>query len=129
MTRFAIIEAGVVANIVEADADFAEMNGWIPAGNASIGDLFDGTTFTPTPAPAPQPPVSVSMRQARLALLEAGLLDDINAAITQLGQAAAIEWEYATEVRRDSPLIALVASNNSLTEQQIDNLFISAAGK
>lgn len=74
-------------------------------------------------------PQVVSMRQARLALLEAALLDDITTAITKLGQAAAIEWEYATEVRRDSPLIALVAANNSMQETDIDNLFILAASK
>lgn len=72
-------------------------------------------------------PQAVSMRQARLALLGADLLDDITTAITALGQAAAIEWEYATEVQRNSPLIAMVQSNNALTDRQIDDLFVAAS--
>lgn len=72
-------------------------------------------------------PTAVSMRQARLALLAAGLLDDITAAITAFGQAAAIEWEYATEVRRDSPLIAVVQANAGLSDRQVDDLFVAAS--
>lgn len=52
MARFAIIDAGRVTNHAEADADFAQSQGWIPAGESRIGDLWDGETFTPAP-PAP----------------------------------------------------------------------------
>jgi len=78
------------------------------------------------PAPV-APPEAVSMRQARLALLGAGVLDKIDAAISQIGGAAQIEWEYATEVRRDSPLIGALASVLGMTDAQIDALFIAAA--
>lgn len=127
MGRFAIIESGVVVNIVEADADFAALNGWIPASNAAIGDLFDGESFTPAPAPAPQAPQSVSMRQARLALLEAGLLDGVEAAIKASGRAAEIEWEYAADVRRDHPMIAAMQQAQGLSDAQVDTLFTEAA--
>ncbi len=77
-------------------------------------------------------PVAVSMRQARLALLAAGLLQLVNAAIASLpgteGEAARIEWEYATEVRRDSPLVAALAGPLNLGEAELNQLFISAAG-
>lgn len=77
-------------------------------------------------------PASVSMRQARLALLSAGLLTQVNTAIAAMpgtaGEAARIEWEYATEVRRDSPLIAALAPALGMTDAQIDALFVSAAG-
>lgn len=77
--------------------------------------------------PAVIVPQSVSMRQARLALHAAGLLTGIDAAITQIGGAAQIEWEYATEVRRDNQLIEMVRQANSMTVEQIDQLFISAS--
>lgn len=47
MARFAIIGAGRVINHAEADADFAAAQGWVPAGESRIGDLWDGETFTP----------------------------------------------------------------------------------
>lgn len=72
-------------------------------------------------------PESVSMRQARLALLGAGLLDSVNAAIASLSQAAQIEWEYATEVRRDSQLVAGMTQALGLTSAQLDDLFTQAA--
>lgn len=82
-------------------------------------------------APPPTVPQSVSMRQARLALLSAGLLSTVETSIDKLEEpdrsAALIEWEYATEMRRDRHLIAALAVEMSLTEQQIDDLFIAAA--
>lgn len=71
------------------------------------------------------------MRQARLALLSAGLLSNVDAAIAALAspqkEAAQIEWEYATTVERASPLIGQLAPALSLTEAQMDQLFIAAA--
>ena len=76
-------------------------------------------------------PAAVSMRQARLALLQAGLLAQVDAAIASMpgvdGEAARIEWEYATEVRRDSPLVDGLAAALSLTPEQLDNLFETGA--
>jgi hypothetical protein len=75
-------------------------------------------------------PQSLSPRQARLALLAAGLLDQVEAIIASMpgpdGQAARITWDYATEVRRDDPLLGQMADALGLTEEQIDNLFLSA---
>jgi hypothetical protein len=65
------------------------------------------------------------MRQARLALLQAGLLDQVDAAITD--PAARIEWEYATTVERNSSLVQSLASGLGLTEPQLDDLFTLAA--
>ena len=55
MTRYAVIQSGVVINHALADGpDFASAQGWIPAGDSNIGDLWDGENFTPAP-PAPEP--------------------------------------------------------------------------
>lgn len=72
-------------------------------------------------------PVVVSMRQARLALLAAGLLDDVEAAIAAGPQAARIEWEYATEVQRGYGLVLQLAPVLGLTDRQLDDLFVAAA--
>ncbi|WP_312381631.1 hypothetical protein [Stutzerimonas balearica] len=86
--------------------------------------------LNPPPAP-PAVPQSVTMRQARLAMLHAVILDDVEALIAAMpgdeGRAARIDWEYALEVRRDWPLIGALGPQLGLTEQQIDDLFIYAA--
>lgn len=47
-------------------------------GEASVGDLWDGVSFTkPIVVPVIEVPQSVTPRQARLALLQATLLDDV----------------------------------------------------
>ena len=83
----------------------------------------------PDPAPTPEPttPTVVSMRQARLALLQAGLLATVDAAVAAGGDADKITWEYATEVDRNSPLVTNMALALNLTEQDLDNLFTLAA--
>lgn len=77
--------------------------------------------------PPPVVPSVVSMRQARLALLQAGLLGAVDAAINDAGQAAIIEWEYAQELRRTHPLTLSLAAELDLSEQQLDELFTAAA--
>ncbi len=73
----------------------------------------------------------VTMRQARLALLGAGLLPQVNAAIAAMpgveGDAARIEWEYAQEVRRDSPIVAGLSAALNLSASDLDTLFAEAA--
>lgn len=75
-------------------------------------------------------PAAVTMRQARLALLGAGLLDDIDAAInglpSQQKEAARIEWEYSQEVQRHNGFVSVLAPMLGLTEAQTDALFVQA---
>lgn len=87
---------------------------------------------TAEPAPIqPGPPQIVSMRQARLALLNAGLLQSVNDAVAGLqgaaGEAARIEWEYATEVRRDNTLFTALAAELNFTDEMLNGLFTEAA--
>ena len=72
-------------------------------------------------------PQQVTMRLARLALLSAGLLDDVEMVITAAGRAAQLEWEYAAVVERSNPAVAAVQQQESLTDEQIDDLFREAA--
>ncbi len=80
--------------------------------------------YVPPPTPVPQ---SVSMRQARLALLGAGLLDDVEAAVAQADRAVQIEWEFSGELRRDWPTLILLAGALGLSDTQLDTLFTQAA--
>ena len=72
-------------------------------------------------------PQQVTMRQARLALLGVGLLDDVEMVIAAAGRAAQLEWEYAAVVERSNPAVAAVQQQESLTDAQIDDLFREAA--
>jgi len=75
-------------------------------------------------------PKSVTMRQARLALLENGLLDTVQQAIANMqgveGDKARIEWEFSSAVERDKQLVLSLTSALNLTETQLDALFILA---
>lgn len=92
---------------------------------------MDGCPMLVTPEPAKVQ--SVTMRQARLALLAAGKLSAVNAAIAampgELGEAARIEWEFASDVRKDSPLIAGLAASLGLSPGELDALFESAVSR
>ena len=76
-------------------------------------------------------PQVVSMRQARLALLQAGLLAGIEAAIAGLSEpqktAALIEWEYSSEVHRDKAFVQTLGAALGLPPSALDALFIAAA--
>ncbi|UVK85245.1 hypothetical protein LOY46_11380 [Pseudomonas sichuanensis] len=92
--------------------------------------------FVEAPEPGPSEPVvpaSVTMRQARLALLSAGLLDDVEAALDSMGdtpegKAARIEWGYSSEVWRHKPFVQQLSAALGLSDSQVDEMFIVAAG-
>jgi acyl-CoA reductase-like NAD-dependent aldehyde dehydrogenase len=82
----------------------------------------------PAPPSGPPPvPASITARQARLALLQAGLLDQVDAAVAAADRAAQLEWEYATTIDRGSALVQGLAANVPLTDAQLDALFTVAA--
>ena len=86
----------------------------------------------PLPAPALPVPQSVTKRQARQALLLAGLLDLVQPAIdaipdTTARRMAQIEWDDSQEYQRDRPVLISLASRLGLTAGALDNLFRTAA--
>jgi hypothetical protein len=94
---------------------------WVENGKVSIVEFIEKVAT----------PNMVTMRQARLALLGDGLLDDVNAAINTLPspqkEAAQVEWEYAQEVQRNQPLVLMLLQALGLTDEEADQLFIKAA--
>jgi hypothetical protein len=112
---------GVCFPLASGNSDYEEYKRWLALGN------------TPQEADAPTTPriTKVTMRQARLALLGAGKLPAVNAAIAAMqgaqGEAARIEWEYSQEVQRDRGLVSALSSQLGMTEEQLDALFTAAA--
>jgi hypothetical protein len=118
----------ISGEIREIAADL--MAAWLAASNPKA----DGwTAYTPPPPEpeVPQVPQSVTMRQARLALLGAGVLSQVEGAINAMPEpqksAARITWEYSAEVQRHNGLVSQMAPALGLTSAQIDALFIAAA--
>jgi hypothetical protein len=68
----------------------------------------------------------VSPRQIRLALLQMGLLAAATTWIQSADEATRIEWDYATELRRDHPMWSVAAAALGKTEADIDALFALA---
>ena len=136
MARYAIVVAGVTANVIEAAAGFAsalatQMGGSaVLSATASPGDAYSGGNFTAA-EPDPYVPAAVTMRQARLALLGAGLLTSVETALDALSEpaksAARIEWDYSNEVQRHNGLVSSLGPALNLTSEQIDTLFVEVA--
>ena len=75
-------------------------------------------------------PQEVTMRQAQRALLDAGLLDAVEAAINALPdpprRAALIDWTKSSTLRRDSQFVAVLAPGLGLDAAALDALFVAA---
>lgn len=73
-------------------------------------------------------PQVVSRRQAKQALLQAGLLDAVDAAIAASSdRSAQIDWADAQEFRRDWPALVAMQPALGLSDAQVDDLFRLAA--
>lgn len=109
----------VVAKMVEV-ASFAGI---------AIGDVYDGDGFSKPSPPAPFVPEVVSRFQARAALLQAGVLDDVTAAMQgqDIDPLMKMAWEEAQEFRRASPTVAAMAESFGWDKQYVDALFVAAA--
>lgn len=82
----------------------------------------------PDAAPdARKPRTTLTMRQARLYLQQEGMLEQVDALIRTLDQAAQIEWQYAATVEMGSPTVFALASELQLTQAQLQEMFDAAA--
>jgi hypothetical protein len=79
-------------------------------------------------------PASVSARQIRLWLLRHGIsLAAVDAAIDAIPDqlqrdSVRVEWDYAPYVERSHPMLVPLAAALGLTEPQVDQAFVEAAG-
>jgi len=72
-------------------------------------------------------PQEITVKQARLALLSAGLLDDVEAAVQKAGREARIEWDFASVYQRDNPVLLGMQAALGMTNEQLDELFALGA--
>lgn len=128
--RLAQIEGGIVVNVAEVDPNSVPdfMADWVETEEAGPGWTWtEDAGFAPPQDPPSAVPEKVSRLQARLALLGAGLLQMVEDHISASGDPVLqMAWAEATEWRRDSPTIAAIAAALSLSEDQVDDLFIAA---
>ena len=148
--KYALVQSNKVVNVIEANSSFipliinnydhiepldTTLEQYLGVG---IGWLWTKERGFYSLDILPQEPINpvpqiVFMRQARLALLEVGLLDNIEQIINLLPEPlkseARIEWEYATEVRRDWPTLNQIVDHLNLTSEYVDELFILASTK
>ena len=125
-----VISDGLITNTIEVDSlDF--MPNLIDATSGKIGDGYVNGVIVPhTPAvPVPQ---SVTRAQAKLALLQAGLLGSIQPAIDAISDAtqrtaSQIEWDDRLTFERSNGTLVTMATALGMTDAQIDALFIAAA--
>lgn len=71
--------------------------------------------------------MAISRFQARAALMDAGLLADVELAIANADPIVQLAWAEAVEFRRTSSTILAMANAMGLTDEQLDNLFIAAS--
>lgn len=107
-------------------------------GSAEIVPDFGDVGVTPTAAwtydgdaaaglPPLDVPASVTRFQARAALIEAGLLGQIEAAVAAADTLTREAWASATAFERSSPTIAALAAALGMTGADLDALFRRAA--
>ena len=106
MSRYAVIEAGVVVNHAASSAEFAFTRGWIPAGDSRIGDHYDPVTGYTHAPPSPE-----QLDSLRMALRERiNAWRDAQEAATIVFEHAGRRWDGGLEVRtRLMPMLSLPA--------------------
>jgi hypothetical protein len=72
-------------------------------------------------------PQKISQLQGKLHLSAIGLFDTVEGIVRQAEQPTKIYWQTAATWQRTSPIIAGVAGQLGMSEQEIDEFFIQAA--
>lgn len=77
----------------------------------------------------PKPPDSCTPRQLRIALIQNGIsISVIESQIDAIPdpvqkEIARAEWEYALEIKKEHPLVGMMAANLNLSDQQVNDIF------
>lgn len=153
--RLAAANAAVkpaVDRVAQLEADLKAAQSEVAAGQPAIADaisVLDGLNANAAalrqsiatceellkqPITEDDPPVAtpvpqvVSRFQGRAVLLQMGLLESIESAVRDSGDAMLqLAWAEVTEFRRDSPMIAALAQQLGLDDAKLDAMFIAAS--
>lgn len=129
---------------------YAQLTGWVVTavtqtsgpisgpGIIEISSLADiiGCTYNPATGefvqsqPGPVIPQSVTAFQAKAALLQAGLLDDVEAlmASPDTPRIVKLAWVEALMFERQSPTVQSLGSALGLDDAALDALFVTGSG-
>ena len=78
-------------------------------------------------ADQPKPRTTLTMRQARLYLQHAGMLQQVDTLVSTLDESARIEWQYSTTVEMSSPIVTALAAQLQLSAEQVQAMFDEAS--
>jgi len=92
----------------------------------AAGEFGAIAEYVTPPTPVPQ---TVSAAQGGIALINASLMDAVQAAVDAAETPAAVKWAWAhaQDWERSSPALAYLADKAGITSAQMDSLFIAAA--
>lgn len=143
--RIAQIEDGVVVNVVEVDPDNIPdfCKDWPEIVEGGRGWTYDGKSFAPPVVDPSAWRATASMPRGAFcsALIDAGVLPPSEAIAASRGEwpatfvraldgmsevaaaKAEIEWATATTIRRNHPIITMLAAFSKMTDAQVDALF------
>lgn len=121
MKRIAHIKDGSITNISLSDDD-AELK---PGTMLEADAIAQGFGYLQKIEPIEIP--AITARQLRLWLFSQNILSTVEQMITDIGGAAKIEWEYATEYNRTHPMVIQLGTALGMTSEQLDQVFITAA--
>lgn len=99
------------------NSDWQIYKEWLKDGNAP-----DPAVSAPIPIPQ-----EVTRFQAKAALLNAGLLDAVTAAMAKADAITQLAWVEAVSFKRQSPMVLTMAKALSITDSTLDGLFTAAA--
>lgn len=71
-------------------------------------------------------PTEITRLQAKLQLLEIGLLDEVGEMVKQ-DRRVELYWSDAQSIERNHPILNQMATSLGLTDEQLDDLFIEAS--
>lgn len=99
----------------------------------SNADLLNGESYSDVQPPAIEPssiPQEVTRFQALASLHLTGLLEQVEAimAAPETSVLTKLAWQNAQTFKRHSTMVLAIAEVLQLSEQQLDDLFITAAG-
>lgn len=116
------IESGTVFPLPPVETFGFEYQRWIDGGGVP----------DPIPEPVVVVPIEVTQRQARMALHALGHLTSVEMAINALPDPprteARIAWDFSNTIQRSNPFVSQLAALLGFTEQDLDELFVMAAG-